>query len=697
MSSKQFKEELFEGRKEVFGITIDGPSSMDLDDAIWLERKKKGYRAHISISDVGAVVEAGSRVDLKALENGFTRYLKNGNKPMLPRRLAEGDLSLHEGEKRPTITISVSINDDLEINRPRIRRTFIKSKRKLSYEKAESFMESGEYQFLGDAHRLSRRLFEKRKANGAIVFYDKKKGISTTEEGNLVLLDKSEQFNSHIIIQEFMILANQVVAEYFAKNNIQGIFRNHTARASVPNRKDLLSDLETTMSEGNPERIDTFRKRLSLVLERATYAPTLSGHYALNLPAYMHFTSPIRRFADLVNNRQLVASLIDEEPPYSFEELIAIAEQINGLENGIRDKRAEHFKEKAKNKARKAIESSRLNDLDRKNFFRVIKIAAEEKRLTPEVEKQIYSRLDYGKLQAMDLFTILFESSKENNDWNRIRLRIISWLEKNPNIAPSILVIGSQKLGWSSFQYEIKVDGNTNRKIFSAVASLSIEGIKYSSEPQTASSKKEAEQFSSISLLEIILNMKSRRRFLINIEELRNDFNTPSENFKSILHKICQQEKWTLPTYESSRSGSPHRPIFTVVAEITIDDIAYASAPSIGPNIKHAEQLAAESLIQKLPKQIKRASGPARSINSEVAKPHFITWLQDFYQGKDVPLPEYEYIISANGCFECICTALTPDGTPKAFTAEGANKKAAKRNAAKLAYDELNPFYKMKK
>lgn len=695
MPLEVFAEELFEGREEAVGITIDGPTSLDLDDAIWLEINNGGYIAHISIADVGSVVKVGSDMDQRALEQGFTHYFARGNKPMLPRELSEDALSLHEGQKRPTITISVPIGADLEIGEPTLRRTSLVSARKLSYEQAEMIMESGEDPFLGEAYQLSRRLFEKRKADGALVFFDKQSGISTTEEGNVVLLDKTERYNSHLLIQEFMILANRAVAEYFARNNIHGLFRNHTARASAPNRSDLLSDMETTLLYGNPDRLGTFRQRLSLVLDRASYASTLSGHYGLNLPAYMHFTSPIRRFADLVNNRQLAATLIGEELPYDLEQLTVIAKGINGLENAIKDRKAAHFKEKDRRESRKAIVLNRLGTLDARDFYRVIEVAAAEERFTPEIEEHIHTRLDSGELQARDVYTILIESNRDNEDWTRVRERTMSWLEENPNHAATIITMATQSLKWTTPHYETSSGGPDHRRTFTSVGSLSIEGQAYSSEPQTASSKKEAEQYAAISLLENILGIESKRRNVVGREEPRREYGTPTENYKGLLQERCQQQRWALPTYESSESGPPHQPKFTVVAEMTMDGTTYTSDPSVGPNVKQAEQLAAASLLDKIPNMppIRRESRSTHTRKPSIAQPHFISRLQGFYQGTGAPLPEYEYTDGTSG-FECTCTALTPDGTPMVFTAEGPSKKAAKRNAAKLAHDELRPLYK---
>jgi len=682
-------EKLFEGREEAVGITIDGSTSLDLDDAIWLERNNGNYIAHVSIADVGSVVEVGSDMDQRALKQGFTHYFARGNEPMLPRELSEDKLSLHEGQKRPTITISVPIGADLEIGEPTLRRTYLISARKLSYEKAERIIKSNEDSFLGEAYNLSRRLFEKRKADGALVFFNKRSGLSTTEEGSVVLLDKTERYNSHLLIQEFMILANRAVAEYFARNNIQGLFRNHAARASAQNRSDLLSDMEITLLGEDPDRIGTFQQRLSLVLDRASYAPTLSGHYGLNLPAYMHFTSPIRRFADLVNNRQLAATLIGEEPLYDLEQLEVIAEGINSLENTIKDRKAAHFKEKDRRETRRTIVSNRLVTLDTRDFYRVVKVAATEERLTPEIEDHLYTRLYSGELQTRDLYTILLESNIDNEDWARVRSRTMGWLEENPHHAATIITMAAQSLQWTTPHYETTSGGHDHRKTFTSIGSLSIKGQYYLSEPQIASSKKEAEQYAAISLLENILGIESRRINLTGREEPRRAYGATTENYKGLLQERCQQQRWKLPTYDSSRSGPPHQPEFTVVAEMTIDGATYTSDPSVGFNVTQAEQLAAANLLGKIPDVSDRCPQLA---SVTVQGENYIGALQELLQKNNMGIPRYRFG-NEGGTTLCELTAVDPERNARVYSGRGLNKKDAKRNAAELAFTELQPLY----
>ena len=120
---------------------------------------------------------------------------------------------------------------------------------------------------------------------------------------------RGDRHRSHLLIQEFMILANRAVAQWLADQDIPALYRNHTARAISPDRETMN---QTLMTLGSGAAI---RKRLTSWLNRAEYGPALVGHFALNLPAYCHFTSPIRRLADLINHRIVKALLKQQDSP----------------------------------------------------------------------------------------------------------------------------------------------------------------------------------------------------------------------------------------------------------------------------------------------------------------------------------------------------------------------------------------------
>lgn len=190
-------------------------------------------------------------------------------------------------------------------------------------------LNTGLVEMLRDMSVIAQQLLDQRRLAGALAIYDIMEGWAVSEEGFMFKLRPEERHLANVIIQEFMILANQTVATFCAENDIPSLYRNHTARACAPDSAiELLDDVRNAMD--NPEHFDvrTLQRRMTLLVNRAHYAPVLRGHFGLNLAAYCHFTSPIRRFADLVVHRQLKAFLTDKKMPYSKEQLLEIGEYI---------------------------------------------------------------------------------------------------------------------------------------------------------------------------------------------------------------------------------------------------------------------------------------------------------------------------------------------------------------------------------
>ncbi len=219
-------------RPQVQGFTIDGPTSRDLDDAIWIEEIENGAIASIHIADVAELVHVGSAVDKVALARTQTNYYGWGNDPMIPHALSENLLSLLEGQRRPTLTVQITLDDRAEIVETEIFESWLMNKKKLSYERADIIAKSPKAKF----HKIFKlyqtwadKLAQQREAMGAFCGLLSKTGVLFDENGNVVAQEKF--FHSQMIIQEFMILANRAVAHWFADRDILALYRNHTARA----------------------------------------------------------------------------------------------------------------------------------------------------------------------------------------------------------------------------------------------------------------------------------------------------------------------------------------------------------------------------------------------------------------------------------------------------------------------------------
>lgn len=313
-------------------FTIDGVDAKDFDDAIHIERTRTGYRVGVHIADVAHYVAEGSPLDREAYLRGTSVYLPGRVLPMLPERLSNGVCSLKPGEDRLVLSVLFDLTKEGELRRYQIRQGVIRSVARLTYTEVEAFAEGfglpEEHAFLAEDLRLlldlTAKLKEKRLEAGALDFAFPEVKVEIDEEGSLHLLPQEEP-RARSLIEELMLLANRTVAEHLVRRGVPALFRVHEDPLADAYEKlrQALSRLGYTLprtpsskalqgvllaSRGRPEA----QVVASLVLRSlrlARYAPENLGHFGLALEHYLHFTSPIRRYPDLLVHRVVKALL----------------------------------------------------------------------------------------------------------------------------------------------------------------------------------------------------------------------------------------------------------------------------------------------------------------------------------------------------------------------------------------------------
>ena len=244
-------------RPQVQGITIDGPDSRDLDDAVWIELTATGAILSVHIADVAELVEIGSILDKVAIARTQTQYFKVGNAPMLPRSLSEDKLSLLAHQDRPTLTVQVTLDKNAEIQKTEVFESWLRSSKRFDYAEAEAAQKDLHHPFqavLKSAYLWAEQLYRNRLNAGAIGSTLTAQGQWLSEEGSLI---QGKVHSSHLLIQEFMILANRAVAQWLAEQDVPMLYRNHTARAIAPDRETMYA---TMLTLGSPAAI---RQRLA--------------------------------------------------------------------------------------------------------------------------------------------------------------------------------------------------------------------------------------------------------------------------------------------------------------------------------------------------------------------------------------------------------------------------------------------------
>lgn len=324
------------GRLDLRGlcaVTIDGAHSKDFDDAVSLERLENGQlRLGVHIADVNAYVRAGSVIDREAGLRGTSVYFADRVIPMLPEALSNGICSLNEGVDRLALSCLMDVDEAGAVTGYRIAESVIRSRHRLVYEDITALLEGDadereRYQdivpMLLDLERLQKRLYARRHARGSIDFDIAESEIDIDDEGKAVGLAPAERGIANRIIEECMLLANETVAAHLRSRGLPCLYRVHEA-PDADRMRELNAFLQTLgygfrigesirptalqrvveQAAGSPEEGIVSRLMLRS-MQRARYSERPLGHFGLALEDYCHFTSPIRRYPDLIVHRIL--------------------------------------------------------------------------------------------------------------------------------------------------------------------------------------------------------------------------------------------------------------------------------------------------------------------------------------------------------------------------------------------------------
>jgi ribonuclease R len=325
---EQIDARQLEGREDLrkeFIVTIDPDDARDFDDAIHVEKIKNGWRLGVHIADVAAYVEPGSALDREARRRGNSVYLPDRVIPMLPERLSNGVCSLNPGVDRLTHSVFIHLDKNGVAKSARFSRSVIRSAHRLTYKQAYVILTSPPRDQLGErlhlAWELAALLRRKRFEHGALDLDFPEVKVWVDKQGHPVRLDRVENDESHQLIEEFMLAANEAVARELKKRAIPTVYRVH----ENPDPEKLAEYREFVLSfnyrVGDLTHRDELQRLLALIygkpeeqalkvallksLKRARYSAQPLGHYGLAKANYLHFTSPIRRYADLVAHRAL--------------------------------------------------------------------------------------------------------------------------------------------------------------------------------------------------------------------------------------------------------------------------------------------------------------------------------------------------------------------------------------------------------
>ena len=310
--------------RHLLTVTIDGADAKDFDDAISVERMGEGYRLWVHIADVTHYVEPGGSLDEQAAYRGNSVYLPGTVAPMLPERLSIDVCSLKPNVERAAVTVEMEVSPDGETRSATVFRSLIASDARLTYEGVDAFLREEEIELPGmiwAAYELSRKLKTRAARRGKLELGGREPEYEVDEVGVPVLARARRSTPARELIEELMVLANESVAGMLRRRGATGVFRVHERpdEESLGLLAERLAAIGV-QAEPTPENMGTIAQTAKsdavnyLILRsipRALYSPHPTGHYGLALEDYTHFTSPIRRYADVLVHRALLG---DELP-----------------------------------------------------------------------------------------------------------------------------------------------------------------------------------------------------------------------------------------------------------------------------------------------------------------------------------------------------------------------------------------------
>ncbi|HOW89522.1 MAG TPA: VacB/RNase II family 3'-5' exoribonuclease [Elusimicrobiales bacterium] len=361
----------WKGREELFGLpvfTIDGADAKDFDDAVSLEKLGGGMsRLGVHISDVGHYVKPGSALDREAYARATSVYLPDRVVPMLPPALSDNLCSLLPGEERLTVSVFMDVDRSGAVRGRRTALTVIRSCRRFTYEEAQALLDGKKVpavpsaaaeavKAMGALAAVLRRL---RAVRGALDFDLPEYKVETDPSGRPLRAVIRPRLQSHRLIEEFMLLANEAAAAELMAARIPFLHRRHDVpdQAKMRSLAETLGELGITaggllgsdprkgllsalgQASGHPLS-DVINSMIVRSMRQAVYSPESKGHFGIAARSYTHFTSPIRRYPDLIAHRALKSMLAGKRDTLSAHSLVSAGSHCSERERAAAE--AEH-------------------------------------------------------------------------------------------------------------------------------------------------------------------------------------------------------------------------------------------------------------------------------------------------------------------------------------------------------------------
>lgn len=573
------------------GITIDPVGAADLDDAIRVDRDGRCWTVQVAFPRLTDVVRIGGHADETARHRTETRYRLGGvSRHMLPEEVMKA-ASLTPGGGKPVFLATILLDGSFRVISTTVAKATFKSMGRLTYGEATRRVQTREGDFakmLEQARDLAHGLLERRRSSGAIAYYDLERGIAFDEEGSAILLS-GEGHVAEMIVSELMVLANAQLAAFAVERNIPLLYRNHEAAADLT-REQILGRLRDAAAH---VRADVQTRGLPRIMAKARVGAEPKGHYALNLPAYAWFTSPLRRYADLVNQRMIEAALDGVPAPYAAADIETVALQIEEKRDAAADRMKASFRGRYAREATAIIAGGGIEAADDLQFRRVVKaVAADPASATEAVVAESVRRIAEELLTPKELARLLVLGG-------RTAAAVVERLRAAPHEANNVLAYGSTSLGWSQPDFSEQRAGPPHAPVFACAGRMTVAGAELVTPLVVRPTRKGAQHAAGVHLVAAVAG--------IEVPVAEPPVQTPSaqpapstgpeRNPRNRLQEHCAQARYPAPTYEVSERGPPHDRVFEAVATVRIGGRTTSAPPARARSKKEAEKAAAAAML----------------------------------------------------------------------------------------------------
>ena len=347
-----FEDQREDWRKLPF-VTIDGADAKDFDDAVYVEKKGDHWRLYVAIADVSHYVIPKTPLDQDAFKRATSVYFPREVIPMLPERLSNDLCSLRPREDRPVLGMIADIDAQGRVQSSSFHIAVIHSHARFTYHDVQRMSDgdlSTEDWFkrpLADLYDCYRVLQKCSKERGSLVFRRPEYGVSWSNDGRLEKIFLSKRLDSHLVIEQCMLVANEAAAKWMTKHHLSALYRVHPD-PDLEKVQDLIEflrpfgvrcpkapwshfDMQAVLDQIHTMEQGSFLELMVLrTMKQALYQPENTGHFGLALSHYVHFTSPIRRYPDLLVHRMIKAHLLGQS--YTISHLNALGEHCSDAE-----------------------------------------------------------------------------------------------------------------------------------------------------------------------------------------------------------------------------------------------------------------------------------------------------------------------------------------------------------------------------